>query len=127
MTYSGLSSASHTFQVAAIYLGFTDPTPASRTWTIDAIAPTGVAITSPTNGSTVTGQVTIKASASDNVGVASVSFYVDGQLIGTDTNTPYSITWNTNPVTKTTHTLYVRAADTAGNVTQSATITVTVR
>jgi Bacterial Ig-like domain/Bacterial Ig domain/Calcineurin-like phosphoesterase len=126
--YSGLSNGSHTFQVRATdTVGNTDSTAASRTWTVDTIAPAGVAITAPTNNASVTGQVTISASASDNVGVVSVSFYVDGQLFDTDTSAPFSITWNTNKVSKTTHTLYVRAVDAAGNTTQSATITVTVR
>ena len=125
--YTGLTSGAHTFQVAATNQGATDPTPASRTWTIDTIAPTGVAITAPTNGASVTGQVTISASASDNVGVVSVSFFADGQSLATDTSAPFSTTWNTHNVSKTTHTLYVRATDAAGNTTQSATITVTVR
>jgi hypothetical protein len=125
--YTNLTSGSHTFLVAAIYQGNTDPTPASRTWTVDAIAPTGVAVTAPSNGASVTGQVTISASASDNVGVVSVRFYVDGQLIATDTSSPFNVNWNTRNISKTTHTLYVIATDAAGNTTQSATITVTVR
>jgi len=124
--YTGLTNGSHTFQVAATSQGATDPTPASRTWIVDTVAPTGVTITAPTNGASVTGQVTINANASDSVGVVSVSFYVDGQLLATDSSSPFSTTWNTNKVTKTTHTLYVRAVDAAGNITQSATITVTV-
>jgi hypothetical protein len=126
--YSGLAGGSHTFQVRATdAIGNTDSTPASRIWTIDTAAPTGVAVTSPANGASVTGQVTITASASDNIGVSQVSFYVDGQLLASDASAPFSTTWNTNKVTKTTHTIYVVAVDAAGNTTQSATITVTVR
>jgi fibronectin type 3 domain-containing protein len=125
--YSGLTNGSHTFQVAATSQGATDPTPASRTWTIDTVAPTGVAITSPTNGASVTGQVTISASASDNIGIAQVDFYIDGQLLTSDTSAPFSIVWNTKKFSTTTHTIYARAVDAAGNTTQSATITVTVR
>ena len=126
--YSGPSSGSHTFQVRATdAVGNTDSTPASQTWTIDTVAPTGVAITAPANGASVTGHVTITASASDNIGVSQVSFYVDGQLLASDTSAPFSTNWNTNKVSKTTHTLYVIATDAAGNTTQTATITVTVR
>jgi chitodextrinase len=128
ISYTTLTNGSHTFQVAATdAVGNTDSTPASRTWTVDTVAPTGVAITSPANGSTVSGQTTINASAGDNVGVTTVRFYIDGQLFDTDTTAPFSTTWNTNKVSKTTHTLYVIAVDAAGNTTQSATITVTVR
>jgi hypothetical protein len=113
--------------VAATSQGATDPTPASRTWAIDLAAPTNVSITSPANGASVTGQVTLNATALDNVGVVSISFYVDGQLLATDASSPFSTNWNTNKVSKTSHTLYVIAVDAAGNATQSATITVTVR
>jgi hypothetical protein len=104
---------------------------ADFTWTIttgtlDLSAPV-VSLTSPANGASVTGQVTITASASDNVGVVSVKFYVDGQLLATDTSSPFSATWNTKRVSKTTHTIYAIATDAAGNIAQSATITVTVR
>jgi len=125
--YTSLSNGSHTFQVRATdAVGNTDATPASRTWVIDTIAPT-VSITAPTNNASVTGQVTINVSASDNIGVTTVRFYIDGQLFDTDTTAPFSTTWNTNKVTKTLHTIYVVAVDAAGNTTQSATITVTVR
>jgi parallel beta-helix repeat protein len=127
-TYTNLTNGSHTFQVKATdAAGNTDTTPASRTWTVDTIAPTGVAITAPTNGATMTGKVALKASASDNVGIVSVSYYVDGQLLATDKSAPFSVTWNTTTVSKTTHTLYVVAVDAAGNITQSFTVTVTVR
>jgi Big-like domain-containing protein len=127
ISYTGLSDGSHTFQVRSISpAGITDSSPASRTWTIDTIAPTGVAISSPADGSTVTGQVKISASASDNTGVVSVSFFVDGKRIARDSSAPYSASWNTGKFQIGTHSLYVTATDAAGNVTQSATITVTV-
>jgi hypothetical protein len=92
----------------------------------DTTAPTA-SITSPTNGSTVTGNVQITATASDNVAVARVELYVDGVLFATDTSAPYNFNWNTKKVSRTTHTLQVRAYDAAGNVGSSATVTVTVQ
>jgi hypothetical protein len=126
-SYSGLTAGAHIFSVAATFQGVLDPSPATRPWTIDNTAPTAVSVTAPASGATVSGQVTINASATDDVGVTSISFYVDGSLVATDSTSPFSTNWNTNRVSKTTHTLFVRAFDAAGNMTQSATITVTVK
>src|SRR5262249_37300797 len=94
---------------------------------IDTIAPT-VSITAPANGAKVKGTVTIKASASDSggAGLASVAFYVDGVLLGTDTVSPWTMAWNTSTAAKGAHTLTVVATDKAGNTKTSAAITVTV-
>ena len=98
---------------------------------IDTVAPT-VSITSPTNGSSVTGTFKITATAADNgggSGVAQVSFYVDGQLIATATSATkglYSVSWNTKKVTKGQHTLTAIATDVAGNAQTSTAVLVTV-
>ena len=86
-----------------------------------------VVITAPTDGSTLSGTVTITANVSDNVGVAGVQFYLDGALLGTeDITAPYSVSWNTTTATNASHTLLARASDAAGNITNSAPLTVTV-
>lgn len=82
----------------------------------DATPPT-VAITSPADGSTVRGgKVAVSATAADDRGVAKVEFWVDGNLMATDTSAPYSFNWNLRKVTVGPHTLAVRAFDAAGNV-----------
>lgn len=92
----------------------------------DTTPPT-VAITSPTSGATVSGTVAVRASASDNVAVAGVQFFVDGSPIGAeDTTAPYEVAWDTSSVGDGSHTLTARARDTAGNTATSATSTVTV-
>ncbi|MGZ3457806.1 MAG: Ig-like domain-containing protein, partial [Archangium sp.] len=92
----------------------------------DTTAPT-TSITAPTSGATVSGTaVTVSASASDNVGVSKVEFYVDGSLIATDTTSPYSISWNSTGVTNGSHTLTSRAYDAAGNTGTSTGLSVTV-
>jgi hypothetical protein len=88
--------------------------------------PPSTAITSPANGSTVSGTVTINASASDNVGVARVDLYIDGALSGTATGAPYSFTWNTSGAAGGTHTLQTRAFDAASNTGSSAIVNVTI-
>ncbi len=56
-------------------------------------------------------------------GVVSVQFMIDGQLIATDTGTPYSTAYNFQKVSRGAHTVSVIATDAAGN---AATATITV-
>lgn len=91
----------------------------------DTTAPT-CSLTAPANGATVSGTVTITATASDNVGVAKVEFYVDGALSSTDTTSPYSASWSSTSVANGTHTISAKAYDAANNVGSSSTISVTV-
>lgn len=52
-SYSGLTPASHTFEVRAIdQSGNTDPTPASFTWTVDTVAPDTSITDGPASSST---------------------------------------------------------------------------
>lgn len=90
---------------------------------VDATAPT-VTLTSPLGGSTVSGQVTFTATASDNVAVGRVDFLVDGTVVGTAAAAPYSVVWPST--TDGTHTISARAVDSAGNSTTTPAITVTV-
>ena len=48
----------------------------------------------PTAGSRVCCKVTLAAKASDNFGVASVEFKVDGNTVGVDSTAPYEVTWD---------------------------------
>jgi len=92
----------------------------------DATPPT-VSLTAPAAGATVSGTaVTLSATAADNVAVAKVDFFVDGALVGTDTSSPYSISWNSTTVANGSHSFTARATDTAGNATTSAAVTATV-
>lgn len=90
----------------------------------DTTPPT-VAVTSPADASTVNGLVTIAATAADDVGVAKVEFYADAALLGTDTSSPYSQTWDTSTAAQGSHQLAAKAYDAAGN-NATASITVTV-
>lgn len=87
--------------------------------------PPTVTITNPSNGSTVSNRVTIQATASDNIGVTKVEFYIDNTLRFTDTTAPYSFRWDTRKVPNGLHTIKAVAYDTAGN-SGSHQITVTV-
>jgi hypothetical protein len=92
----------------------------------DATPPT-VGISAPAHGATVSGTITVSASAADNVGVAGVQFQLDGVNAGApDTTAPYSIPWDTTGASDGTHTITAIAADAAGNQATSAPITITV-
>jgi uncharacterized membrane protein len=108
-----------------------DPT---YTWYDDVVVTSGppdttpptTSITSPANNATVSGTVTVTASASDNVGVVKVEFYIDSVLKSTVTTSPYTFSWNTTTVANGSHTIFSKAYDAANNVGTSATVTVTV-
>jgi peptidoglycan/xylan/chitin deacetylase (PgdA/CDA1 family) len=92
---------------------------------IDTTAPSAT-LTSPGNGATLSGTIALIASASDNVAVDHVDFLVDGQVVGTDATSPFSINWNSAGVADGSHTIAARAVDSAGNATTSTAATVTV-
>jgi hypothetical protein len=83
--------------------------------TDDVTYPT-ITLTSPTNNSTVSGDVAVQAQASDNVGVERVEFEANGTLIGADNTAPYSVTWNSRSLPDGNYTLVARANDAAGNI-----------
>src|SRR5260370_18345257 len=92
----------------------------------DTTPPT-VSITAPTNGATVSGSISITANASDNVGVASVQFQLDGANLGVlDTASPYSVSWNISTASNGSHQLKAIAMDATGDSTTSTMLTLTV-
>ncbi|MDH3532895.1 MAG: Ig-like domain-containing protein, partial [Gammaproteobacteria bacterium] len=92
----------------------------------DTTAPTVSAVAAPA-AATVNRIVSLSVTASDNVGVTEVRFFVDGTLLGSDTSSPYEIDWDTGSAADGDHVLSAEAEDAAGNVSQSGDITVTVR
>lgn len=103
----------HTFDLSNL-----GPAPADTT-------PPTTSITSPANGATVSGTVTISASASDNVGVTKVELWLDGSLAASATSS-YNFLFNTTTVVNGTHTIQTKAYDAAGNVGLSAIVSVNV-
>ncbi len=87
----------------------TTPTP-------DTTAPT-VTVSVPGSGTTLTKTVSAAATASDNIGVTDVKFYVDTTLIKDDTTASdgWSVQWDTTTIANGTHTLKAVAYDAAGN------------
>jgi hypothetical protein len=90
--------------------------------------PPTVSMTAPANNVTVSGNVTVSATADDNVGVVGVQFLLGGQPLGAeDTTAPYSITWNSTSVANGgPYQLSARARDAATNQTTATAVSVTV-
>ena len=92
---------------------------------VDTQAPT-VLISAPAANSSVSGQVAVSVSASDNVGVSQVSLYIDGIQVSSSTSASLKYTWNTKKSSSGAHNITAKAWDRAGNVAATS-ITVTTR
>jgi hypothetical protein len=102
------SSGFHTLKVKAFdTIGQTD---------VDSIRvkvdqPPAVSIASPESGSFVSGNVEIKALASDDFGLKRVEFYVDGEKKSSDPTSPFIYTWQASTYYNGHHSLKVIAVD----------------
>ena len=86
-----------------------------------------MSLTSPAAGvvGTAPASVTVSSNASDSDGtIASVAFFANGAPIGTDTSSPYSISWT--GVAAGTYSLTAVATDNLGATTTSNAVSVTV-
>src|SRR3989304_9018325 len=95
--------------------------------------PPVVQITNPTSGDTLTADtlgadtVLVTVSASDDIGVAGIQFYVDGDSAFTAFSAPFTFPWLILVyIDNTVHTVVAVAFDQAGN-TAADTISVTIR
>lgn len=82
---------------------------------VDDLAPR-VSITAPEEGSTVSKNVAIKASAFDNVAVAKMALYLDGIEQSVQYSSSLKWRWNVRKASSGEHTVSVKAFDRAGNV-----------
>jgi len=128
---ASVSSGSHTLKARASDTAGNSKDSAAITVSVtggtDKTPPT-VALSAPASGAPVSGAVTVSATAADNVGVARVEFYRDSTtLLGTDTTSPYSTSWDSTMAAAGSHTLKAIAYDAAGNSTTSSSRSVTVK
>ena len=92
----------------------------------DSVAPT-VAITSPADGATLLGAVTIAANAADNVGIAGVQFQLSGVALGAEVQVaPYQMTFNTVSVANGNYQLTAVARDASGNLATSSAVSISI-
>jgi probable HAF family extracellular repeat protein len=95
--------------------------------TVDNV-PLSVSITAPASGATVSGTITVSATATGDVRVVGVQFKLDGANLGSKVTTaPYAVSWNTASAPNALHTLTAVARDVAGNTSTSSAVTVRVR
>jgi len=127
LTVAATTGASTTqFTITGTGTTATHTTSASVTVTNNNQAPT-VSITAPTNGSTVSGIVTVTANAADADGtVASVRFNLPDGTSVTDTTAPFSTTWNSATVPDGAGRVITAIATDNLGATASSSVTVTV-
>jgi hypothetical protein len=111
----GVTDAVGNAMVSDVTFSFTTLPPVPDT------TPPTVSLTAPPNGGTVTGtSVTISANAGDNVAVDHVDFLVGGNVVGSDSTNPYSITWDSTTVPDGPVTITAHAVDTSTNSADSS-------
>jgi glucose/arabinose dehydrogenase len=120
VSWTPSTTGTHTLTARATDSCGTAATSAAVTVTINAAGsdtqPPTVAFTAPASlADNLTGSLQITVNASDNVGVASVEFQVDGVTVSTDTSSPHSATVDTTLYASGQHVLRARASDAAGN------------
>lgn len=72
----------------------------------------------PAENALITTNTSLRISAADPTGIASVSAEANGQAIGTDTNTPYEIEWDISGIADGAYTLAAIATNSEGRSTQ---------
>lgn len=85
-----------------------------------------VRVTAPLDGERIetrSRSLTLQASAEDSLGIKAVTWWVDGEPVGTSNQAPYSLLWAAQPGE---HRLRVEAMDLAGNTAESAEIEFTI-
>lgn len=81
--------------------------------------------TAPTNASSITGTISLVATASDMSGIKQVQFYVNDILKGTDTSAPYSFNLDSSLLTNASYTFKAVATDNSPNANKSTSAPVT--
>jgi len=71
--------------------------------------PTSVAVTSPAANTTVSGPVSLTASASHVSGIAEIKWYVDNVEVGWDGSSPSTAAWDSRKVADGTHSIIAKA------------------
>ncbi|MFZ4858227.1 MAG: Ig-like domain-containing protein [Desulfuromonadaceae bacterium] len=125
-TISGLDlSRTHYFAVTAYNTTGLESDYSNIVAVLETVPPS-VSLSSPAVNTAVSGTVAMTAAANDNISVSMVEFYRNGALLFAGNEAPYTFNWDTTSVGNGSYTLMAKAMDSAGNVKQSDTVSVTV-
>lgn len=115
LAVTGEVNKTHGRSIIHVAISVTDPSDKLKVQ--DDNSPPSISIIDPPGGTLVSGSaVTLTATATDNVAVASVQFIIDGKYIGPPiTAPPYTTTWNSTGVADGSRTIYAVGRDTFGN------------
>jgi len=129
-SWAAVPAGTYTLTAKAVDGQGAETVSAARTVVVsDTNPPPTVALTAPAANTTYKLPATITLSATASAGevndsLAKVEFFANGTLIGTDTTSPYSITWS--PGAAGSYSLTAKATDAAGQEATSAARSVTV-
>lgn len=126
-SHTGLSQGKHTFSVWAIgsagKAADTDQTPATRSWSVDGVEPSGTVKTNRGAATTRSLRVTLALKATDPApasGVARMRLSNDGRSWSGWQTYATSKTWRLKSGPSGTRTVFVQYRDEAGNVSAAA-------
>jgi len=88
---------------------------------VDLTPPT-VVFLSPAENALISSTATIEATATDNFNIAKVEFYLNNELLGQTTSSPYKLDFNTTIYPNGKYSLKAVAYDEAGNQSQTVVV-----
>jgi regulation of enolase protein 1 (concanavalin A-like superfamily) len=81
-----------------------------------------ISVVSPTEGSTVTGTVTINVDTNNNSSINKVEFYHGTTLISADSSAPFSAEWDTTKVANASYNITAKALDSTGKALAASSV-----
>jgi hypothetical protein len=126
-SWNNVPAGSYTLTAKATDNAGASTSSSALTVTVNANTPPAVSLTSPGGGTSfiAPASTTVSATATDAGGsVVRVDFYAGAILVGSDTTSPYSVSWSN--VQAGFYTLTAKATDNGGASTTSASVSVTV-
>ncbi len=84
------------------------------------VPPPVTTISTPGNGSSVSGNVSVQGTVTAQAGLSQVQFLVDGSVLATGYSSPFAFSWNSSNAANGTHTISVRGYDASNHMSQAS-------